>query len=143
VPATLERLETLSVPVLGFGTDRFPGFYLRDSGEPCAWRVDDLAQVVEIVAAHRAVGHGAGVVLANPVPAEAELDPELHDRLLAEGLDLVHRRQIHGREVTPVLLEHFHLHSAGASLACNIALVKSNAALAAELAVALSSRTPT
>jgi pseudouridine-5'-phosphate glycosidase len=137
VPATLERLETLSVPVLSFGTNRFPGFYLRDSGEPGGWRVDDVGQVAELVAAHHAVGTGTGIVLANPVPAEAELDRELHERVLVEGLALVERREARGREVTPMLLEYFHHATVGASLTCNVALVRSNVTLAARVASAL------
>jgi pseudouridine-5'-phosphate glycosidase len=134
VPATLERLETLSVPVLGYRTDRFPCFYLRDSGQPCPWRVDDVGQVAEVVAAHRAISPGGGLVLANPVPEPAELDRALHDRVLAEGLDLAERRGVRGQQVTPMLLEYFHQATAGASLACNIALVRSNVALAAQVA---------
>jgi pseudouridylate synthase len=134
VAATLERLETLSVPVLSFGTDRFPGFYLRDSGEPGGWRVDDVDQVAQVVAAHRAVGSGSGIVLANPVPEAEELDRELHDRVLAEGLALVQRRRTRGKEITPMLLDHFHRATGGASLACNVALVRSNVTLAARVA---------
>jgi pseudouridine-5'-phosphate glycosidase len=137
VPATLEQLETLSVPVLSYRTDRFPGFYLRDSGLPCGWRVDEPEQVAEVVAAHRALGAASGMVLANPVPPVAELDRELHDRVLADGLTLVEERGVHGGEVTPVLLDHFHTATDGASLACNIALVRANVELAASIAGAL------
>jgi pseudouridylate synthase len=135
--ATLEVLETASVPVLGYGTDAFPGFYRRDSGLPVPWRVDDPAQVAAVWRAHRAVGGGTGLVLARPVPAADELDAALHDRLLAEGLDLVAARGVTGKDVTPVLLEHFHTQSGGASLRCNVALVRANAELAARVAVAL------
>ncbi|HZZ48160.1 MAG TPA: pseudouridine-5'-phosphate glycosidase [Pseudonocardia sp.] len=137
VPATLERLETLSVPVLGYRTDRFPSFYLRDSGRECAWRVDEVHQLTELVTTHLALG-GAGVVLANPVPAAAELDRELHDRVLSEGLALAAERGVHGNQVTPMLLEYFHEATAGASLDCNIALVRSNVELGAQVARALS-----
>jgi pseudouridine-5'-phosphate glycosidase len=146
VPATLEQLETLSVPVLGYRTDAFPGFYRRDSGCPVPWRVDDVAQVADVVAAHRAlgarssVGAGSAVVLANPVPAAAELDRELHDRVLAEGLALVAARGVRGREVTPALLAHFHAATERASLTCNIALVTANVELAARVAVQLGAR---
>jgi pseudouridine-5'-phosphate glycosidase len=137
VAATLEVLETASVPVLGYGTDTFPGFYRRDTGLPVPWRVDDPAQVAAVWRAHRALGGGAGLVLAQPVPAADELDAALHDRLLAAGLDLVAARGITGKDVTPVLLEHFHAASGGASLACNVGLVRANAELAARVAVAL------
>jgi pseudouridine-5'-phosphate glycosidase len=140
VPATLEQLETLSVPVLGYGADVFPGFYRRDSGCPAPWRVDGPGQVADIAVAHRRLGGAAAIVVANPVPVADELDGELHDRVLADGLTLVAERAIRGRDVTPALLEHFHTATARQSLACNIALVKSNAALAARVAVELRAR---
>lgn len=138
VAATLEVLETGSVPVLGYRTDSFPGFYRRDSGHPVPWRVDDPAQVAAVWRAHRGLGSAAGLVLAQPVPAADELDGALHDRLLAEGLALLAERGITGKDVTPALLEHFHAGSGGASLATNLALVKANAELAARVAVELS-----
>jgi pseudouridylate synthase len=137
VPATLERLETLSVPVLCFGTDSFPLFYLRSSGLPPGWRVDTERQVARVVRAHRASGAVGGVLLGNPVPADAELDRDLHERVLAEGLDRVAALGVRGREVTPVLLEHFHTSTGGASVATNVALVRGNAELAARVAVEL------
>jgi pseudouridine-5'-phosphate glycosidase len=143
VAATLEQLETLSVPVLGYGTDEFPGFYRRGSGCPAPWRVDGAGQVADVAVAHRLLGGTAGIVVANPVPVADELDGELHDRVLAEGLALVRERGIRGRDVTPALLEHFHTATERASLSCNIALVKSNAELAARVAVELRARRET
>jgi pseudouridine-5'-phosphate glycosidase len=137
VGATLEVLETASVPVLGYGTDAFPGFYRRDSGLPVPWRVDGCSEVAAAWHAHRALGGGSGLVLAQPVPAAEELEVALHDRLLAEGLDLVAARGVTGKDVTPVLLEHFHAASGGASLTANVALVRANAELAARVAVAV------
>ena len=137
VAATLELLETSSVPVLGYRTDAFPGFYRRDSGFPVPWRVDDPTQVAAVWRAHRELGGGAGLVLAQPVPPADELDADLHDRLLAEGLELVAARGVVGKDVTPALLEHFHAASDGASLTANVALVRANAELAARVAVAL------
>jgi pseudouridine-5'-phosphate glycosidase len=134
VPATLEVLESLSVPVLSFGTHAFPGFYRRDSGRPSPWRVDSAEQVALALATHRALGSRAGMLLANPVPAEAELDRDLHDRVLAEALELANRRGTVGPDVTPLMLEHFHRATGGASLVCNIALVRANVALAARVA---------
>lgn len=136
VAATLEVLETRSVPVLGYGTDAFPGFYRRDSGHPVPWRVDTPQQAAAVWVAHRRLAP-SGMVLAQPVPQFAELDAELHDRLLAEGLALVAERGITGKDVTPALLEHFHTASGGASLATNVALVKANTELAARVAAAL------
>ncbi|MHA6628656.1 pseudouridine-5'-phosphate glycosidase [Pseudonocardia sichuanensis] len=137
VPATLEVLETESVPVLGYRTDAFPGFYRRDSGHPVPWRVDSPTEAAAVWRAHRALGQRAGAVLAQPVPADAELDAVLHDRLLDEGLALIASRGVTGKDVTPVLLEHFHEGSGGASLSTNLALVRANAELAAQVAAAL------
>lgn len=138
VAATLEVLETESVPVLGYGTDAFPGFYRRDSGHPVPWRVDTPAEVAAVWRAQRALGLPSGAVLAQPVPEADELDADLHDQLLAEGLAMLASRGITGKDVTPALLEHFHTGSGGASLRTNLALVKANAELAARVAVALS-----
>ncbi len=137
VAATLEVLETSSVPVLGYGTDAFPGFYRRATGLPVPWRVDTPAEVAAAWRAHVRLGGGAGMVLAQPVPAADELPADLHDRLLAEGLAMLAERGITGKDVTPALLAHFHDGSGGASLAANLALVLANAALAAQVAVAL------
>ncbi|WP_103351744.1 pseudouridine-5'-phosphate glycosidase [Amycolatopsis sp. CA-128772] len=136
IPATLEVLETNSVPVLGYRTDDFPAFYLRSSGHQVGWRVDDPKQAAAVIDAHRAYA-SSGVLLANPIPAASEMDKELHDRLLAEGLALVEEQGVHGAEVTPVLLEHFHTASGGVSIDANEALVLNNAKLATEVAVAL------
>ncbi|WP_447006479.1 pseudouridine-5'-phosphate glycosidase [Saccharothrix isguenensis] len=135
--ATLELLETRSVPVIGFGTDRFPAFYRRESEFDVPWRVDSVADVAAVVAAHRTVPGSAGVLLANPIPVEFEMAADLHERLLAEGLELLRERGVHGKEVTPVLLEHFHSASGGVSLDANEALVVSNTSLAARVAVEL------
>ncbi|WP_020671848.1 pseudouridine-5'-phosphate glycosidase [Amycolatopsis nigrescens] len=137
IAATLEVLETNSVPVLGYRTDDFPAFYLRSSGHPVPWRVEDAASAAAVVAAHRRTS-SSGVLLANPVPEESEMDRSLHDRLLEEGLELLRSKDVHGSDVTPVLLEHFHTASGGVSLDANEALVVSNVRLAAEVAVELS-----
>jgi pseudouridine-5'-phosphate glycosidase len=137
IGATLELLETNSVPVLGYRTDRFPAFYLRESDYDVPWRVDNPVEAAAVFAAHQKIG---GVVLANPIPVEHELDRALHERLLAGGLALLAERDVRGKDVTPVLLEHFHTASAGASLDANEELVVANTALAADIAVALSTR---
>jgi pseudouridine-5'-phosphate glycosidase len=136
IAATLELLETQSVPVLGYRTDDFPAFYLRSSGHPVPWRVDDPATAANVVRAHRNVA-SSGVVLANPVPAESEMDRGLHDRLLAEAMELLRGQNVRGSDVTPVLLEHFHTASEGASVDVNEALVLANATVAAQVAVEL------
>ncbi len=139
VGATLERLETLGVSVVGYGTDRFPGFYLRDSGHPVQWRVDTPGEVVGILRARaRLALEGSALVLANPVAEADQLDPVLHDRVLLEALAAAETEGIRGRDVTPFLLGRFHEHTGGASLEVNVRLVLANARLAARIAVAAS-----
>jgi pseudouridine-5'-phosphate glycosidase len=138
IGATLEALETRSVPVLGYRTERFPAFYLRESAYDAPWTVGSVAEAAAVAAAHfGSVPGSAGIVLANPVPAAAEMPRALHDELLAGGLALLTERGITGHDVTPALLEHFHTASNGVSLDTNEELVVANAALAAEIAVAL------
>lgn len=134
VGATLERLESLSVPVLGYRTDTFPGFYVRDTGLPVPWRVEGAAEVVAVMQHRDLLGLRQGVVVANPVAAADELDRELHDATLESGLAEVARRGLTGKDVTPFLLAWFHEQTEGASLATNVALVLGNAALAATIA---------
>jgi pseudouridine-5'-phosphate glycosidase len=137
VAATLERLETLNVGVIGYRTDRFPGFYLADSGHPVDWRVDTPAQAADVLRARRRLGtDGYGLVLANPIAPADEMDRALHDRVLAAGLAAAKTTGVRGKDVTPFLLDFFHRETHGASIAANIALVLSNARLAAEVAVA-------
>ncbi|HWD04874.1 MAG TPA: pseudouridine-5'-phosphate glycosidase [Amycolatopsis sp.] len=139
IAATLEVLETSSVPVLGYRTDEFPAFYLRSSGHRVAWRVDDAKEAAAVIAAHRAYAD-SGVLLANPIPEESEMDRERHDELLAAGLAKLRENGVRGKDVTPALLEHFHTASGGTSIEANEALVLNNAKLAAEVAVALAAR---
>jgi pseudouridine-5'-phosphate glycosidase len=136
VPATLERLESLGVGVAGYRTDRFPGFYLADSGFGLTWRLEDPAQVAAVLAARRALEVGGALVLANPLPAGQQLDPDLHEQVLTAALADATAQGITGRDVTPFLLARFHHDTAGASLTANIALVLANARLAAEVAAA-------
>ena len=137
VGATLQRLETLGVPVVGYGTTRFPGFYLSDSGFDLEWSVEDPDAVARLLAARGAIGlDQRGVVLAVPLPREEQLDPELHDAVLQSGLQRLADRSISGAAVTPFLLEHFHTETGGLSLAVNVKIVEHNAAVAARVAVA-------
>jgi len=137
VPATLERLETLGVAVIGYRTDQFPGFYLADSGHPVGWRVETPSQVADVLRARCRVGtDGYGLVLANPIGPGDEMDRALHDTVLIAGLAAAEAGGIRGKDVTPFLLDFFHRETHGASLAANIALVLSNARLAAEVAAA-------
>jgi pseudouridine-5'-phosphate glycosidase len=137
VAATLERLETLNIAVVGYRTDRFPGFYLADSGYPVGWRVETPAQAADVLRARRRLGtDGYGLVLANPIAADDEMDRALHDRVLAAGLAAADASGVRGKDVTPFLLDFFHRETHGASVAANVALVLSNARLAAEVAAA-------
>jgi pseudouridine-5'-phosphate glycosidase len=141
VGATLERLETLNVTVLGYATDSFPGFYLTDSGYPVPWRVESPDEVAAVVRAREELGVGdRAVVVANPLAPDQQLDPGQHDQVLAAGLSTAEREGVTGKDVTPFLLEWFHRETGGASLDANVRLVVRNAELAARIAVAVSSR---
>ncbi|WP_436790338.1 pseudouridine-5'-phosphate glycosidase [Yinghuangia sp. YIM S10712] len=141
VAATLERLESLNVAVVGYATNRFPGFYLTDSGHRLEWRVDSPSEAAALVGARDALGlSDRAVVFANPLPPADQLDPALHDRVLAAGLAACAVGGVHGKDVTPFLLDYFHRETAGASLTANIALITRNAALAARIAVAAAAR---
>ena len=144
IAATLERLETLSVPVVGFGTSTFPSFWLRDSGHPLDWRVDDAGAVADVVlAAERAATPGAprpGLVVANPVPEDEQWDPADHDRVLAAALAAADAAKVRGKRVTPFLLSYIVEASGGTSLEVNLALARNNVRVAADIAVALADR---
>jgi pseudouridine-5'-phosphate glycosidase len=140
VGATLERLETLGVAVAGYRTRRFPGFYICDSGFDLDWSVDSPAAAAAVLRARRDHGvHRGALIIANPLPPGEQLDPALHDRVLAEGLSMVERDRITGKAVTPFLLAHFHTATAGRSLDVNIRIILRNAELAALIAVAAAS----
>ena len=135
VGATLERLETLSVCVLGYRTDRFPGFYLADSGHPVPWRVDTPAEVAAVMRAQAGLGLGRrAIVVANPLPEAEQVDPVLHDRVLSQALAAATAQGVRGGATTPFLLERFHRETGGATLEANILLVRRNAELAALIA---------
>jgi pseudouridine-5'-phosphate glycosidase len=134
IPATLERLETLNVTVLGYRTGTFPAFYLNDSGRPVTWTVHTPAEAAAVLRQREALGVPGAVVVANPLPEDEQVDPALHDRVLREGLDAAREAGIAGRDVTPFLLDRFHRETGGESLRANVRLVLRNAALAAEIA---------
>ena len=136
VGATLERLETLNVGILGVGTNRFPGFYLTDSGFHVDWSVDDVDDIVDIMRARTSLHIPAALVVANPLPESEQLDPDVHDQVLEEGLRLASARNIRGKDVTPFLLDHFHRATHGASLMVNERIIVRNAELAARIATA-------
>ncbi|MEW2272452.1 pseudouridine-5'-phosphate glycosidase [Streptomyces griseofuscus] len=137
VPATLQRLETLGVAVAGYGTDRFPGFYLADSGHPVDWTLNAPEEVAEVMRAQDALGVAeSALIVANPVPEAEQLDPELHARVLDEALAACAERGVTGQAVTPFLLDYLVRHTDGASLRANLAAVRGNVRLGARIATA-------
>ena len=139
VPATLERLESLSVTVVGYRTTTFPGFYVADSGSTLDWAVSSPEEAAAVLAARRALAPGA-VVLANPLPEDQQLDRDLHDRVIADALEAAGAAGVRGKAVTPFVLDHLHRASQGATLDVNVRLVLRNAELAGRVAAALAAR---
>ena len=136
VPATLERLETLAISLVGYKTTAFPGFYLTDSGYTLEHRVDSPAEIAAIIKARKVVGTlTKALVVANPVVKE--MDKSRHDEILKSGLEKAEQQGVVGKNVTPFLLEHFHTTSKGESLAINTEIIKANCLLGAQIAVAL------
>lgn len=136
VAATLERLETLGVTVVGFGTDAFPGFYRADSGFGVTWRVDTVEQAAAIGNERDAIRAPGAVIIAQPISEAEQLDLELHDRVLTQGLAAATSAHIVGKDVTPFLLDWFHTQTNNLSLEVNVTLINANARLAAQIAVA-------
>lgn len=121
----------------GYGTDRFPGFYLSDSGHPVDWTLDDPGQVAAVMRAQDALdGPRSALVVANPVPEQEQLDPGLHARVLADALHACEAEGVTGQAVTPFLLERLVRLTDGASLSANLAAVRGNVRLAARIAAA-------
>ena len=136
VPATLERLETLAISLVGYKTKAFPGFYLTDSGYTLEHRVDTPEEIAAIIKARKDVGTlSKALVVANPVVKE--MNKALHDEILKSGLEKAEKQGVIGKAVTPFLLEHFHTTSKGESLAINTEIIKANCLLGAQIAVAL------
>ncbi|MFM2103691.1 MAG: hypothetical protein RL740_778 [Actinomycetota bacterium] len=136
VAATLERLETYAIGVVGYKTKRFPGFYLTDSGFDLEYQVDSASEIAKIIHARDEMGtSSSALIVANPV--QNQMERALHDRLLEGGLKAAKEQNIHGKETTPFLLEYFHTESNGESLRVNIDIIKRNSALAAQIAAAL------
>lgn len=137
LPRTVERLETLGVPVFGYRCDEFPAFWRRSSGLKLDQRFDDLAALAEAIREHLALGTGTGVVVANPVPEADELDEFMYERGLNGALEMVASEGIRGREVTPYMLDYMQMVTGGEVVNANVALLKHNARVAGELSVAL------
>jgi pseudouridylate synthase len=140
IPATLERLETLSVAVVGYRTSRFPAFWLSDSGYDLDWRVESPADIADIMVARDALGEQAALLVANPLPADQQLDPEVLNAALATALRDAADGGIRGKEVSPFLLDRILRVTGGASLEVNLRLARSNIALAAQISQAFSER---
>jgi pseudouridine-5'-phosphate glycosidase len=134
VRATLERLETLNVTVIGYRTNRFAGFYLADSGFGLDWSVDTPKEAAEVIQMQLQDG---AIVIANPVASADQLDPDLHERILNEGLWAAGEQGIQGKALTPFLLDYFRQHTDGASLQVNLKIVRANVRLATQIAAAL------
>ena len=137
LPATREWLETRSVTVVGYGCDELPAFYSRRSGLPVDLRCDSPEEVVEIFKAQRELGMESALLVTVPVPAEAEVEADLLQRVLDDSLAEAERKQVAGRDLTPFLLARMAEQSAGATLRANIALLENNARVAAQIARAL------
>lgn len=133
---TLEVLETLGVPVIGYGTDEFPAFYTRTSGHRLDHRVDSPEQAAQLIRLHQTLTPG-GVLIANPIPPEDALPPDLVQDAVERALREAERQGIRGKAVTPFLLEAVRQATGGRSLTANVALLRHNAALAARIAAAL------
>jgi pseudouridine-5'-phosphate glycosidase len=138
IPATLERLETLSVTVVGYRTDEFPSFWLTTSGEPLDWSVPDGAAVADVMAANDALGRRSAVLVANPLPPERQLDPSVHDAALAQALS--EAEGLTGKEVTPFLLQRIVEITGGTSLEVNLEIAANNIRVAADIARAWAAR---
>lgn len=137
LPRTMEYLETVGVPLVAFGTDEAPAFYMRDSGIAAPMRLDTAYAVARLVRAQQALGLESGIVVARPAPPEAALDRALVERAIAAALDDAKRLGVAGKPLTPFLLDRIAETTGGESLEANAALLANNASLAGEIAVAL------
>jgi pseudouridylate synthase len=135
---TLEYLETLGVPVIGYQTDDFPAFYARTSGFGVDFRLDTPTQIARLLAAQWSLAHSGGAIIANPVPNIFAQDPQQIEAVIEAALEAARAAQIKGKHITPFLLSYIERHTKGESLDTNIELVCNNARLAAEVAVELS-----
>jgi pseudouridine-5'-phosphate glycosidase len=138
IPATLERLETLGVAVAGYRTNRFPAFYLTDSGQDLDWRLDSPEEIAAVMAARDLLGDESALLVGNPLPPDKQLDPDLHDRVLSGALAAADAAGVRGKAVTPFLLDYMQRATSGASLAVNVDVARGNIALAAQIAAAWS-----
>ena len=140
IGATLERLETLSVPVVGYGTDVFPSFWLPRSEFGLDWRADSAAEVAGLMASTWELGLSSGILVANPVPEAQAWNREDHDRIVQLAFDQAEREGIRGKEVTPFLLDFIQRESKGESLRVNLDVVRNNIRVACDIATAWTER---
>jgi len=136
IAATLERLETLSVPVVGYGTTVFPSFWLRESEFTLDWSVDSAEQVAAVMRSQDELGHGQGIVVANPIPADQAWEKDEHDRILSLALAQADAAGVTGKAVTPFLLLKIVELSGGRSLEVNLDLARNNVRVAGDIATA-------
>jgi pseudouridine-5'-phosphate glycosidase len=136
IPATLERLETLSVPVIGYKTNKFPAFWLTDSGYTLDWQLDSAAEIASAMKSQDELGHRQGIVVANPIPIQQQWDPKEHDRVLAIAFEAAKKAGVIGKAVTPFLLGFIVVESGGRSLEVNLDLARNNVRVASEIAKA-------
>ena len=134
ISATLERLESLSVPVIGWQTKEFPAFWLNKSGLQIDWSLETTDQIAEAMRSQDALGHGQGIVIANPIPEELQWDPQEHDRIIQIAFKAADAAGVHGKAVTPFLLGFIVEESKGRSLEVNLDLARNNVRLAGEIA---------
>ena len=141
IPATLERLETLSVAVVGYQTSRFPAFWLSDSGYDLDWRVDSADEIAEIMAARDAFGEPSALLVANPLPTALQLDPGVLDDAMGEALALASEQGIRGKAVSPFLLDRIQQVTGGVSVDVNLNIARGNIELAGQIATSWAART--
>jgi len=141
IPATLERLETLSVAVVGYQTSRFPAFWLSDSGYDLDWRVDSAAEIADIMAARDAFGEPSALLVANPLPTALQLDPGVLDDAMGEALALAAEQGVRGKAVSPFLLDRIQEVTGGASVDVNLNIARGNIELAGQIATSWAART--
>lgn len=134
IGATLERFETLNLPVLGYQTKKYPGFYLTDSGHEVTYQADSPAEVAAIYQANQELGLQAAVLLANPVAPELQLDPAEHEAVLQQAWEQLGKQEIIGHDATPFLLDYIQRATAGRSLDVNVAVYRGNITLACQVA---------
>ncbi|MEJ3403589.1 pseudouridine-5'-phosphate glycosidase [Rathayibacter sp. YIM 133350] len=140
IGATLERIETLNIPIVGYRTNAYPGFYVADSGHRIEHRIESAAEAADVIRARDALGLQAAVLIANPVAAHLQLDPDLHEKVLAAALAATTDQGITGHDITPFLLDYLQRETQGKSLDVNLEVYRGNVELGAQVALALAAR---